>query len=84
MPCGEDIQHTDYVLEWIPPHHGHLLITRDWNKLTTNNEWLALLQYKELHICPLPMDFTRIGPDGSTSILDNAAITNATITKLTA
>ena len=29
------------------------------------------------------MDFTRIGPDGSTSILDNAASTNATITKLT-
>ena len=84
VPCGEDIQHTDYVLEWIPPHHEHLLITGDWNKLATNNEWLALLQYKGLHICPLPMDFTRIGPDGSTSILDNAASTNAAITKLTA
>ena len=58
VPCGEDIQHTDYVLEWIPPHHIHLLITRDWNKLATNNEWLALLQYKGLHICPLPIDFT--------------------------
>ena len=29
------------------------------------------------------MDFTRIGPDGSTFILDNAANTNAAITKLT-
>ncbi len=73
----------DYVLEWIPPQHENVLSAGKWNKIATNNEWQTLLQYRGLHLCPLPRSYTRVAPDGSTSILDGAAITSAEITELT-
>ena len=82
IPCGKKIQNTECVLEWIPPHHEHVLIAGDWNKLTTNNECHALLQFRSLHCCPLPLDFTREAKNESTSLLDRAASTNAVVTQL--
>ena len=47
VPCGKKVQDADYVLEWIPPNHEHVLIAGDWNAIATNEEWHTLLCLKE-------------------------------------
>ena len=82
VPCGKKVHDVDYVLEWIPPHHEHVLIAGDWNKVATEEEWHVLLQFRGLHSCPLPLDCTRVSRDEKTSLLDGVASTDAVVTKL--